>query len=291
VVSKFLGVQGSGSSLEPLLGAAKTLCARPWPWVQQHLGHHVNVERYCTWGPYVATLLLRGLGLGEQRVVIAQDGDVGWPLGAVLVEASKLPGFSTAGAQGLGAQQQEKKEKQKLPRRDRKQGKGAQKARGSSLRGTGVLRQEQQAAAAAPAGLPQGHSSSSSSSHQPLPHLQHEHQAAVHGTASGAASRASSGGPTWSLGLLHHNESSPGLHLSGVGWGAVLGVAWVVLVGWARGVCGPSKAPAGSVGVFLPLTGPLGVGGPAGHGRVHGGLAHGRSKISPNRSSFRSLKS
>jgi hypothetical protein len=267
-----------------LLGAAKTLCARPWPWVQQHLGQHVNVERYCTWGPYVATLLLRGLGLGEQRVVIAQDGDLGWPLGAVLVEASKLPGFSAGGAeQGSGVQQRRQQQKrQKGPGRHRK------RARGSSMRGTGVLHQEQQAAAAAtPAGgLSPSHSSNSQQQQQPMPHLQHEQQAAAHGAAAGATP----GGPAWSLGLLHHNESSPGLHLSGIGWGAVLGFAWVVLVWWARGVCGPPKAPAGSVGAFLQLTGPLGGGGSAGHGRGHGVLGHSRSKISPNRSSFRSLK-
>lgn len=58
----------STSALEPILSASKGLCARPWPWVQQHLGHHVNVERYCTWGPYVVQLLMHGLGLDEHQV-------------------------------------------------------------------------------------------------------------------------------------------------------------------------------------------------------------------------------
>jgi hypothetical protein len=58
--------------------------------VSQHLGHNINVERYCTWGPYVVKLLRHGLHLKDSAVRVG-SGDVGWPLGAALAEASKLP--------------------------------------------------------------------------------------------------------------------------------------------------------------------------------------------------------
>jgi hypothetical protein len=58
--------------------------------VSAHLGHNINVERYCTWGPYVVKLLRHGLRLKDSAVRVG-SGDVGWPLGAALAEASKLP--------------------------------------------------------------------------------------------------------------------------------------------------------------------------------------------------------
>jgi hypothetical protein len=58
--------------------------------VSEHLGHNINVERYCTWGPYVVKLLRHGLHLKDSAVRVG-SGDVGWPLGAALAEASKLP--------------------------------------------------------------------------------------------------------------------------------------------------------------------------------------------------------
>lgn len=253
MVSRFLGVQDR-RTLDPLLDAAKTLCSRPWTWVQEHLGSNVNVERYCTWGPYVVKLLLHGLGLEEQHVYIAHDGDLGWPLGAVLVEASKLPGYSTA----VGHTQ----------RQHRKHG---SKHEGSSLRGTGtVLPREPltplaaQDAISPAAAIPGG-----------SPSVQAD---TVH--AHTAASQEA--GPAWSLGLLHHNQSSSGLHLSGPGWVVVLAVAWLVIVGWCRGVCGPKAA--GNV-ALLPLAGMLSS--TAGPGRAHVNGYIGRGKISPNRSSFK----
>lgn len=89
VVSKFLGVSPT-AALDELEAAAQQLCGRPWGWMESQLAGHINKERYCTWGPYVVLLLREGLQLGEGKVVMG-PGDVGWPLGAALVEASKLP--------------------------------------------------------------------------------------------------------------------------------------------------------------------------------------------------------
>jgi len=51
------------------------------------------MERYCTWGPYVTRLLRDGLGLESGSRLVFGSGDLGWPLGAALVDAGKLPGF------------------------------------------------------------------------------------------------------------------------------------------------------------------------------------------------------
>lgn len=254
VVSRFLGVQGR-QTLDPLLDAAKTLCGRPWPWVQEHLGSHVNVERYCTWAPYVVHLLLHGLGLEEHHVVIAQDGDLGWPLGAVLVEASRLPGFSTASAPAAGSRQQ---------RQHRKHG---PRSKHSSLRGAAsVLQQAEVKAEAAPTVADATPATAPAAGHL-APALQQH-------TAS-----SQQAGPSWSLGLLHHNNHPhTGLHLSGPGWVVVLVVAWSIIVAWCRGVCGPKAA--GPV-AFLPLTGIVSTAG-AGRAQVSGHI--GRGKVSPIRS-------
>ncbi|WIA12016.1 hypothetical protein OEZ85_012097 [Tetradesmus obliquus] len=76
VVAKFLGVPHD-APLGALLDASKELCARPWPWVSEHLGSNINVERYCTWGPYVVKLLRHGLRLKDSAVRVG-SGDVGW---------------------------------------------------------------------------------------------------------------------------------------------------------------------------------------------------------------------
>ncbi|KAF6251240.1 hypothetical protein COO60DRAFT_658166 [Scenedesmus sp. NREL 46B-D3] len=89
VVAKFLQVPRD-APLGAVLDASKGLCSRPWSWVSEHLGHNINVERYCTWGPYVVKLLRQGLQLKDSAVRVG-SGDVGWPLGAALAEASKLP--------------------------------------------------------------------------------------------------------------------------------------------------------------------------------------------------------
>lgn len=251
VVSRFLGVQGR-QTLAPLLDAAKTLCGRPWPWVQEHLGSHVNVERYCTWAPYVVHLLLHGLGLEEHQVVIAQDGDLGWPLGAVLVEASRLPGFSTA-APAAGS------------RRQRQHTKHGPRSKHSSLRGAASVLQQAKVKEAAPTVADATPATAPVAGHL-APALQQH-------TAS-----SQQAGPSWSLGLLHHNHPHTGLHLSGPGWFVVLVVAWSIIVAWCRGVCGPKAA--GPV-AFLPLTGIVSTAGP-GRAQVSGHI--GRGKVSPIRS-------
>jgi hypothetical protein len=270
VVSRFLEVQDS-QSLQPLLDAAKTLCRRPWPWVQKHLGSNVNVERYCTWGPYVVQLLLHGLGLEESRVAIAQDGDLGWPLGAVLVEASRLPGFSTGAAGGAHAAPSSGGKKGRYSKRGRK--------RESSMRGAAtVLQGNAHDAAGASSGTPAVQGASSEASTAPAL------QAHIAGIPQPGLQDRSAQGPHWSLGLLHHNQSDAGLHLSGPGWLVVLGVVWVVLVGWCRGVCGP--ATVGPVS-FLPLTGLLSS--TAGPGRTHssGYSTNPRAKVSPIRGGYK----
>jgi hypothetical protein len=214
------------------------------------------VERYCTWGPYVVKLLLNGLGLEEQHVFIAQDGDLGWPLGAVLVEASKLPGFSPAAA---GSKQWQRR---------RKHSGSSSSKQHTSLRGSATVLP--QAVPPPTAALAEGAPAATSSvQDRPVGGQQLGQQPGLHG-------------PTWSLGLLHHNQSSSGLHLSGPGWVVVLGVAWLVIVGWCRGVCGPK---AGGPVAFLPLTGVLSS--TAGPGSSHNSGHIGRGKISPNRSSFK----
>lgn len=89
VVKKFLGVPAN-ASLDAILDASQDLCSRPWSWVQQKLGQQINAERYCTWGPYMVKLLKEGLLLKDSAVHVG-SGDVGWPLGAALSEASRLP--------------------------------------------------------------------------------------------------------------------------------------------------------------------------------------------------------
>jgi hypothetical protein len=78
-----------------LLPAAERLCARPWRAVEAEAAGAINAERYCTWGPYVHALLGRGLGVAGRRLRFG-SGDIGWPLGAAVVEAGKLPGFMPA---------------------------------------------------------------------------------------------------------------------------------------------------------------------------------------------------
>jgi hypothetical protein len=264
VVSRFLGVQDS-RTLEPLLNAAKTLCSRPWPWIQQHLGSNVNVERYCTWGPYVVKLLLNGLRLEEQHVLIAQDGDLGWPLGAMLVEASKLPGFGPAAA---GSKQWQ--------RRWKHGGSSSSGKNSSSLRGSATV--VMQAAPAAPAvpskSTPAAAAAASAAEAANGP----EHTAGVQKLEQQPDVHV----PPWSLGLLHHNQSSSGLHLSGTGWVVVLAVVWLVIFGRCRGVC---AAKAGGPVAFLPLTGVLSS--TAGPVRAHVSGYIGRGKISPSRSSYK----
>lgn len=68
--------------------------------VSEHLGHNINVERYCTWGPYSVKLLRHGLRLEDKDVRVG-SGDVGWPLGAALAEASKLPDMMSAKVAGV----------------------------------------------------------------------------------------------------------------------------------------------------------------------------------------------
>ncbi|KAI8462861.1 MAG: hypothetical protein J3K34DRAFT_446156 [Monoraphidium minutum] len=83
----------SASPVE-LLPAAERLCGTSWARLSAEQGDVLNVERYCTWGPYASLLLAQGLRLGSNasRVVFGR-GDVAWPLGAALVEAAQLPGF------------------------------------------------------------------------------------------------------------------------------------------------------------------------------------------------------
>lgn len=89
VVSTFLHMSPD-ASLADLLSAAKTHCSLPWSVVRTTLGDNINVERYCTWGPYISTLLTAGLGLQDDWVRIGSC-DVAWPLGAALTEGSKIP--------------------------------------------------------------------------------------------------------------------------------------------------------------------------------------------------------
>ncbi|GFR41178.1 hypothetical protein Agub_g1845, partial [Astrephomene gubernaculifera] len=91
VVWKFFGLAG-GDAPAAVLGAARGHCALPWREVSSTLGHHINVEKYCMWGPYVAHLITAGLGLTPEQYDIG-SGDVGWPVGAALAEALRLPGM------------------------------------------------------------------------------------------------------------------------------------------------------------------------------------------------------
>lgn len=106
IVHKFLRVPPN-APLDTVLDAAQELCARPWSWVQQHLGQQINAERYCTWGPYIVTLLKDGLKLTDAAVNISST-DVGWPLGAALAEASKLPEFVSRQLQQPGTSKRQR---------------------------------------------------------------------------------------------------------------------------------------------------------------------------------------
>lgn len=62
---------GSGSAAlqaDAVLGSAQAFCSMPWRSVAASLGEHVNVERYCLWGPYAVMLLHRGLAVPKVRV-------------------------------------------------------------------------------------------------------------------------------------------------------------------------------------------------------------------------------
>ncbi|GLI68899.1 hypothetical protein VaNZ11_013447 [Volvox africanus] len=91
VVWTFFGLRGDEGP-EAVLQAAHAHCSRPWGDVEARMGHHINVEKYCLWGPYVAHLLTAGLGLAADEFTIG-TGDVGWPIGAALAEALQLPGM------------------------------------------------------------------------------------------------------------------------------------------------------------------------------------------------------
>lgn len=89
VVWRFLKIP-SGGTLDHLLAHTEQHCDLRWEEVESSLGEHINVEKYCAWGTYVVDLLREGLKLDDQQVLIG-GGDMGWPLGAALVEGSKLP--------------------------------------------------------------------------------------------------------------------------------------------------------------------------------------------------------
>lgn len=110
VVARFLQLP-DGAPLDAVLDASRTLCGRPWSWVHAQLGQHINVERYCSWGPYTVKLLRQGLGLQDSDVRLG-SADAGWPLGAALVEASKLEGFGGAAAAGAQAAAAQSKQQQ-----------------------------------------------------------------------------------------------------------------------------------------------------------------------------------
>ncbi|GBF96111.1 hypothetical protein Rsub_08987 [Raphidocelis subcapitata] len=122
VVSSFLRLP-PGAAPSELLPASERLCALPWSRVREDAGGAQNAERYCTWGPYVAALLRDGLGLeavdsggggggggnggGGARLAFGH-GDMGWPLGAALVEVTRLPGFMPReGSESAGAPPQQ----------------------------------------------------------------------------------------------------------------------------------------------------------------------------------------
>ena len=96
VVSAFLHVPPDASS-QALIPAARRLCSQPWSRVKAEMGGALNAERFCTWGGYTAALLSHGLRLGAAGRVTFGRGDMGWPLGAALLEASRLPGFMADG--------------------------------------------------------------------------------------------------------------------------------------------------------------------------------------------------
>lgn len=60
------------SPVGDVLAAAREHCGKPWAAVQATLGQHMNVEKYCTWGPYVAQLLTSGLGLAQQQILLGR---------------------------------------------------------------------------------------------------------------------------------------------------------------------------------------------------------------------------
>ncbi len=65
---------GLGGDEEPaaVMQSARAHCGRPWGDVNSRLGHHINVEKYCMWGPYVAHLLTAGLGLSTDDFSIGE---------------------------------------------------------------------------------------------------------------------------------------------------------------------------------------------------------------------------
>lgn len=100
MVAKFLDLPPGAPPVQ-LLAAARDLCRRPWAYVTSHMHGTNHLERYCLWGPYVVLLLHDGLQLGHETVNIG-TGDVGWPLGAALLEVSaSLPHMLQPGGQRL----------------------------------------------------------------------------------------------------------------------------------------------------------------------------------------------
>lgn len=90
----------SHASLADLEHATDRLCTKPWSAIQTEQGDAVNLEMYCLWGHYVPALLQQGLRLSTQQVRFG-SGDVGWPLGAALVEAAQVPDMLAAHTESL----------------------------------------------------------------------------------------------------------------------------------------------------------------------------------------------
>lgn len=72
MVWKFFGVDLAAPPAA-VEAAARAHCLQPWQGVWSHLGHHINVEKYCMWGPYVAQLLTKGLKLDPEQFDIGKN--------------------------------------------------------------------------------------------------------------------------------------------------------------------------------------------------------------------------
>jgi hypothetical protein len=125
--------------------------------VSEHLGHNINVERYCTWGPYVVKLLRHGLRLKDSAVRVS-SGDVGWPLGAALAEASKLPDMMEVAAAAGTARTAGRSRKEQARWAGSVAAPAAQQGRSSSSRGDDTPNQQEDGSnVAATSGLSVAH--------------------------------------------------------------------------------------------------------------------------------------
>lgn len=92
VIWSYLKVPLQGG-LSDVTAAAQDYCSQSADAAKQRYGDQINYERYCFWVPYAAALIRDGLQLSESQVRVGSK-DVGWPLGAAILEGLRMVGMA-----------------------------------------------------------------------------------------------------------------------------------------------------------------------------------------------------